>query len=121
MTDILKKAKEERYSALYGHRHSLNTINVLHMGNEIISDQTRIKEIFQEYYMDLLYRDIDDRCLINMNIVHKGQFSQRRNKTFFHYLSVRRKSRKLSGASLKIKPLALMALTVAPTRLLGLW
>ena len=128
MTDILKKAKEERDSALQqkgkiawltmGHEnrkffhqsikhiHNLNTINVLHMGNNIIRDQTRIKEIFQEYYMDLLRRDINDRRLI---------------KTFFHYLSLRRRSRGLPGASLRIKPSASMVSTVAFTRHLGQW
>ena len=71
MTDLLKKAKENRDSALrekgkiawltmgeentkffhqsIKHRYSSNTINVLHMGNDIISEQTRIKEIFQKY------------------------------------------------------------------------
>ena len=42
------------------------------MGQEIISDQARIHEIFQKYYTDLLCNDIEDRRLINMNIVHKG-------------------------------------------------
>lgn len=76
LEDPLQKAKEDRDSALrqkteiawvtmgdennnFFHqsikrKHSFNTINVLHMGNDIISDHTRIKEIFQKYYMDLL-------------------------------------------------------------------
>ena len=56
------------------HRHRSNTINVLHMGSEIISDKARIQEIFQKYYTHLLCNDIESRRLINMNIVHKGQF-----------------------------------------------
>ena len=91
MADLRKRAKEDRDSAprqkakivwltmghentkffhqSIKHRHSSNTINVLHIGNDIISDQTRIKEIFQKYYMDLLCNDTDDRCLINMKVV----------------------------------------------------
>ena len=94
MADLLKKTKEDKDSALQqkakiawltlgdentkffhrsiNHRHSSNTINVLHMGNDIISDQTRIKEIFQKYYIDLLCNDTEDRCLINVKVVQKG-------------------------------------------------
>ena len=54
------------------HIHRANTINVLHMGSEIISDQARIQDIFQKYYTYLLCNDIENRRPINMNIVHKG-------------------------------------------------
>lgn len=94
MTDILKKAKEERESALRQkakinwltmgdentkffhqslmHRQRTNTINVLHIGDEITSDQSRIQLTFLEYYKDLLCNDIKERRLINMNIIHHG-------------------------------------------------
>lgn len=80
LADTLKKAKSEKDSALrrkakinwptmgdenskiFHHsikqRHRMNTINVLHVGDEIPTDQTRIQEIFQAYYRDLLCNDI---------------------------------------------------------------
>ena len=70
MADLLQKAKDDRDSALHQkakfswlaigdedtrffhqsikHRHRANTINVLYMGTETISDQARIQEIFQK-------------------------------------------------------------------------
>ena len=54
------------------HKQRENTINVLHLGNEITSNQSKIKQIFQEYYTDLLCNDIKDRRLINMNIIQNS-------------------------------------------------
>lgn len=67
MADILKKAKKERDSAIrqkakikwltmgdentkffhqsITHRQRTNTINVLHIGNEVTCDQTRIEQV----------------------------------------------------------------------------
>ena len=49
-----------------------NTINVLHIGDEITSDKARIREVFQKYYTDLLSNDIKERRFINTNIIHQG-------------------------------------------------
>lgn len=54
------------------HRVRSNSINMLHIGDEVTSDQSRIREISQEYYMDLLCTDMENRRLINMNIIQQG-------------------------------------------------
>ena len=53
-------------------RHRANTINVLHVVDEATFDQSRIQEIFQAYYRDLLCTDTKDRRPINMNVIQQG-------------------------------------------------
>lgn len=94
MTDLLKKAKEDQDSAFQQkakiiwltmshentkffhqsirHINRSNTINVLHIVDEVTSNQERIREIFQKYYRDLFCTNIENRRLININVIHQG-------------------------------------------------
>ena len=94
MAELRKKAKEDRDSALrqkakiawltmgdentkffhqsIKHKVRSNSINVLHIGDKVTCDQSRIREIFQKYYMDLLCTDMEYRRLINISIIQQG-------------------------------------------------
>lgn len=143
MEDILKKAKPERDSALrqkakinwltmgdentkYFHqsikqRHRANTINVLHKGDEITTDQARIQGIFQAYYRNLLCNDIETKRPINMNVIQRGPISRRPSTTSCRSPSPLMKSRKLCRAFLNKKLLVLMASTVVFTKQHSRW
>ena len=105
MANLLKKAKENRDSTLrqqakiawlmmgdentrffhqsINQRRISSTINVLHIEDEITTDQRTIQEVFYKFYTDLLCTNLKGRRNINMNVIHSGPILFEAQQTLF--------------------------------------